>query len=435
MATRKTAANRPVKKRASHKRPTPRRAGTSTSSPRGLSPVEPDLDRAVDLVTRLLVIPGRSGQEADVAEFIHSELRRAGVRTADIRTDTAHRRTLLAGNTGNLICKLPGSQRTPRRLLMAHMDTVPVCVGAQLVRQGDWIRSGHPERGIGADDRAGVAVVLHTALEIVRRKLPHPPLTFCWTVQEEIGLHGARCLNHRLLGHPRLAFNWDGGAPDKLTIGATSGHRLGIQVRGIASHAGGAPEMGVSAVSITAIAIADLVANGWHGAVQQGKKRGTSNVGYVHGGESTNVVTDYVELRAEARSHDTAFRKRIVREIEQAFRRAADRVTNAMGDRGCVEFNGHLDYEAFRLPSDDPSLLTAEKAILATGRSPVRAITNGGVDANWMTHRGIATVTLGCGQVNQHMVTEALDLSSFRDACRIAFYLATGREEHDGSGR
>ena len=36
---------------------------------------------------------------------------------------------------------------------------------------------------------------------------------------------------------------------------------------------------------------------------------GTSNVGFIHGGEATNVVTDRVSLRAEARSHDPEFRK------------------------------------------------------------------------------------------------------------------------------
>ena len=79
--------------------------------------------------------------------------------------------------------------------------------------------SGDPTTGLGADDRAGVAVVLHAALEILRRKLPHPPLTFCWTVQEEVGLQGAKMMGKSRLGGPRMAFNWDGGAPEKLTVG------------------------------------------------------------------------------------------------------------------------------------------------------------------------------------------------------------------------
>ena len=175
-----------------------------------------------------------------------------------IVSDAAHLRTPIRGDCGNLILKLPGLRRGPRRLLMAHMDTVPICVGSQPVRHGDLVQAADRDTGLGADDRAGAAVVLHTALEVLRNKYPHPPLTFLWTVQEELGLQGTRHIRLDLLGKPRLAFNWDGGAVDKLTVGATSGHRMRIVVHGLASHAGGAPERGVSAIAIAAIAIADL---------------------------------------------------------------------------------------------------------------------------------------------------------------------------------
>ena len=33
--------------------------------------------------------------------------------------------------TGGLILQLPGTLRGPRRLLMAHVDTVPLCIGAE----------------------------------------------------------------------------------------------------------------------------------------------------------------------------------------------------------------------------------------------------------------------------------------------------------------
>ena len=63
-----------------------------------------------------------------------------------------------------------------------------------------------------------------------------------------------------------------------------------------------------------------------------------------------------------------------------------------------------------------------------TGGEPFQFVSNGGLDANWLTARGIPTVTLGCGQVNAHMVTEKLDLAEFRHACRIALRLATATE-------
>ena len=389
----------------------------------------PNVKRAFDLLWRLLPIPGRSGQESQVAEFVRQQLLAAGAPAAAVRCDTAHRRSPLEGDTGNLILKLPGTRRAPRRMLSAHLDTVPICVGCRPVRQGDLVRPADPQTGLGADDRAGTAVILNTALEIIERDLPHPPLTFCWFVQEEVGLHGSRYLQKSLLGEPKLAFNFDGGSAAKLTIGATGGYRLAIEIQGLASHAGVAPQWGVSAIAIAAMAIADLHRGGWHGDVRKGRRCGTSNVGVIQGGDATNVVTDRVTIRAEARSHDPEFRSKIVAEIERAFQRAVREVKSAAGATGRVNLDGRLDYEAFRLAEDEPCVQAAADAVRAIGREPELAISNGGLDANWISAHGIPTVSLGAGQVNPHRTDEALSVAEFEDACRVALRLATAATE------
>ncbi|MCA9207339.1 MAG: M20/M25/M40 family metallo-hydrolase [Planctomycetales bacterium] len=394
--------------------------------PNTTTPIEPNLDRAFDLVMQLMAIPGKSGEEQAAAEFIIERLKAAGAPADAIRFDTANRRTAIAGQTGNLILKLPGTVRAPRRMLSSHIDTVPICVGSQPKRKGNVVTSAAPGTGLGADNRAGAATILSAALTILENKLPHPPLTFVWFIQEEIGLQGSRCVNKPMLGSPKLAFNWDGGAPHKLTIGATGGYRMTIDVQGIASHAGGAPEHGVSAIAIASIAIAELHRGGWHGLIQQGKQLGTSNVGYIHGGEATNVVTDHVELRVEARSHDPEFRKEMQKTIEDAFQRAVGEVQNIDGQTGEVIITSNLQYESFVLADDEPSVVAAEAAIRALGLEPEKAVVNGGLDANWLTARGIPSVTMGCGQRNPHTVNETLDLDDFENACRIALRLAVG---------
>ena len=388
---------------------------------------------AVDLVMQLMAIEGGSGKEGQVSEFICQQLRQSGAPTRSITVDRANRRTPIRGETGNLVFRLPGTIRSPRRLLMAHMDTVPICIGAQPVRRDGFIVSKNRHTGLGADDRAGCGVILNAAMQILRRNLPHPPLSFCWTIQEETGLHGAHHLNISLLGQPRLAFNWDGGSPEKMTIGATGGYRMSIEIRGIASHAGGAPEHGISAIAVAALAISDLVRRGWHGDVRKGRKRGTSNIGVIRGGEATNVVTERVAIRAEARSHDPVFRRKILREIERAFQRAARQTRNVAGACANVDIDTRLDYESFQLGPDEPCVHAAEAAVRTTGRAPIRAIANGGVDANWMVARGIPTVTLGCGQANAHTANEALNITAYLDACRIALCLAMATETGDGT--
>ena len=386
------------------------------------------MDDNLPLLMELLSISGGSGREGRVMETIVDRLRAAGAPPGAIRFDQACRRSPRGGEVGNLVLRLPGTFRGGRRLLMAHVDTVPLAEKARPVRRGDWIVPADATTALGADDRAGATVVLAAALEILQKGLPHPPLTFFWTVQEEIGLYGARYARLGLLGNVRLAFNFDGGPVEKVTIGATGGYRLRIEVSGVASHAGSAPEAGVSAIAIAALAVAELHKDGWHGRIEKGRKSGTSNVGIIHGGEATNVVTPCVELGVEARSHDPAFRQRIVRAIERAFRKAAREVRNTQGVGGQVRFEGRLDYEAFRLPDDDPSVLAAEAVIRELGGQPMRAVSNGGLDANWMTARGVPAVTLGAGQCNPHTTAERLDLREFQQACRVALRLATSPE-------
>ncbi len=386
---------------------------------------EPNLSRAFELVMELMAISGKTGNEAEVADYIKNKLLKAGYSENQIYIDDTNQKTPTPSNTGNLILTLPGTHEGDRRLLSAHMDTVPICVGSQPELNGRIVHSTDPSTGLGADDRAGTAVLLNTALEIIENNLPHPPLTFCWFIQEETGMHGARLINIEDLSNPKLAFNWDGGSATKLSTGATGSYRIRAKIEGLASHAGGAPEKGVSAIAIAAHAIADLDKNGWHGKVIKGTSEGTSNVGFIEGGEATNVVTDLVHVRAEARSHDPEFRKEMLNQIEQAFLKAAEAVTNIDGAAGKVTFDNNLVYESFRLEDDDPSLMEVEKVIRGLGLEPERSIANGGLDANWLTAKGIPSVTMGCGQKDPHTVKETLNLDEFDNACRIGLLLAT----------
>jgi len=374
---------------------------------------------------KLMAIVGKSGQESQAAGYVTQALLKAGAAPVSIKSDAAHRRSPNGGECGNLVMKLPGTVRAPRRMLSAHLDTVPICVGSEPRRKGHIVRSANPATGLGADNRAGTAVLLSTALHLLQHQLPHPPLTFCWFVQEETGLLGARHVSKGLLGNPKLAFNWDGGGATKLTIGATGGYRLKIEIDGLASHAGGAPEKGISAISIAALAIADLQQNGWHGLIRKGNHEGTSNVGFIEGGEATNVITDHVVIRAEARSHHPGFRKRIVTQIEKAFQKAVKQVKSSEGKMGQVRIEGRLDYESFRLSTREPCIQAAQAAVQSLGQQAVLAIANGGLDANWTTRHGIPTVSLGCGQANAHTVSESLDIREYQLACQIALQLAT----------
>ena len=215
---------------------------------------------------------------------------------------------------------------------MAHMDTVPLCVGSKPVVKGKFVQSAKPHTGLGADDRAGFAVVLSAALRFcasgcrIRRSCSFGRCrrrSAC-TVP---GMRTWRCSGSRSWPSTGTA-----ARREKLTIGATGAlPHSEITIHGIASHAGGAPEQGVSAITIAGLAIADLSRNGWLGDVRRGHRSRHQQYRHNSGGAATNVVTDRVEIKAEARSHDPTFRRQIREAIEQAFRNAAGEVRNITG--------------------------------------------------------------------------------------------------------
>ncbi len=395
-------------------------AGNTATMPRKLLG-----DYPVSLLLKLLEIPGSSSREKPVLDVILQEALDAGLPQDAYCFDQAHVKAK-HGECGNLIIKLPGTHRGPRRLLMAHVDTVPLCLGAIPQLGGDYIFSESPRTALGGDDRGGVAVVLSTLVRLLHEHPAHPPLTFLFTVQEEIGLVGARYVSRGKLGQPKYCFNFDGGLPNAIVMGATGDEHLDIVIHGKASHAGSQPENGVSAVTIAGVAIAELYREGWLGKISKPQGEGTSNLGIVQGGAATNVVTDLLEIRGEARSHVPEFRAEIVEQIRAAFERAALLVTNVSGESGQVDFTHRTKYEAFRLTESDPVVAMAVAAVQRAGLEPLPKISNGGLDANWMTSHGMPTVTFGCGQEHIHTTSERLHIPSFRQACTVAWELATG---------
>lgn len=388
-----------------------------------------DTDHALARFMELTAIAGRSGQEAAVAEKITDCLVEAGVDPSCIVQDNANQKSHIGGDCGNLIVTLDGDDSLPRTMLSAHMDTVPVCLGAKPIVRDDEslgkIVTSSAGTGLGADDRAGCAAII-TAIEnrlAFAKQNPDarlPPAVCTFLIQEEIGLVGARYLDRNLVGKVDQAFNFDGGTMDKIRHGAIGGERMQLTIHGYASHAGVAPEKGVNAIVIAAKAIADLEARGLMGLVQQHGKRGTSNVGVISGGEATNVVTPEVKLKIEARSHDSEFRSWIVSQIREAFERAAATTTDSSGRSGRIEFASQVDYEAFVLPEDHASVEKATQLLAQLGYDAVCEVANGGLDANWLFKHGIAAVTLGCGQAAIHTVDEHLLVDHYWDACRFA---------------
>jgi tripeptide aminopeptidase len=389
-----------------------------------------DGDRAIARLMHFLAVEGVTGKEEAIGREVVAALVEAGVPRSAIRFDEAHKKIALPTQTGNLIVDLPGTVAGPRRLCMTHLDTVPLCAGAKPLRKGNRILPAG-NTALGADNRTGVACLVTLAATLLEQRLPHPPLTLLFTVREESGLWGARYVNLRDLGEPALGFNVDGRSPRELTIGAVGAERWEVEIFGKAAHAGVHPERGVSATVVASLALSDVYKHGWFGKITKQGKEGTSNVGPLGGadgkcaGQATNVVTDYVRVLGESRSHDTRFVRSITRAYREAFRKASKAVTNEARRGARMRFQARRDYYPFRLKESSPVVRLAQQAARRVGWEPALRITNGGLDANWLVRHGVPTITLGAGQNNPHTVDEYADVNDFLDGCRYAVALAT----------
>lgn len=389
-----------------------------------------DIASAEKRLMNYLAIEGVSGEEKAIAEAVAADLRGVGVPPSAIRHDRANERIPLPTQTGNLIVELPGTTGGARLVFSTHLDTVPLCRGARPKRDGDRIVP-EGKTALGGDNRTGCAVLVTLVETLLKHGLPHPPITLLFTVREESGLQGAHYLDPADLGGGTMCFNVDSKLASELITGAVGAQRFDVHIEGKASHAGVAPEKGISATMVGAVALASVRRDGWFGKVQRPEGRGTSNIGVFGGkdgtsaGNATNVVTDYAYLRGEARSPDDAFAASITRAYENAFQQAASEVVDSEGGKATVRFESRAEYPSFRLDENDPVVAHARRAVSSIGLEPTCHFSNGGLDANWLVKHGLPTVTIGAGQYEIHTVKEYVHLPEYHQGCRLAVALAT----------
>src|SRR5262249_20018943 len=154
-------------------------------------------DVAIQDLLALLAIPGPPGGEGRVADHLRRVLVGLGAPPDCVVSDDAHRQSEYGGECGNLIVRLDGHGRRPRRLFSAHMDPVPGAVGARphLDAGSGRVVNDAPGKALGGDNRTGCAAVLQAAWALLARGRDHAPATLVFFVQEEVGLVGARGLD------------------------------------------------------------------------------------------------------------------------------------------------------------------------------------------------------------------------------------------------
>ena len=302
----------------------------------------------------------------------------------------------IGGNAGNLIARLDGTGPGEPLFFSCHLDRVAPGVGVKPRREGEFIVSDGTTV-LGADDAAGLAAIVEGFTTLRERQLPHPPIEIVLSVAEELALVGASHLDTARLT-ARCGFVLDAGGPvGEIVVQAPEQVKIQAVFHGRSAHAGFAPEEGVSAIQIAAVAISRM-------KLLRVDPETTANIGSISAVGPTNIVPERCELQAEARSLEPARLRVQLAEMTEAMEVAAAE------HGGRVEITAVSCYPAYRLAEDAEPVQRAARAARRLG-APVRfKSTGGGSDANIFNSRGVPAVVLSCGYEQVHTTGERIAL-------------------------
>ena len=358
-------------------------------------------DRIVQTFLELVAIDSPSGDE----EAIAAELERRFQALALEASQDAH---------GNVIGRRDGVGETI--LLSAHMDTVEPGRGIKPVFDGEDIIRSDGTTILGADNKAGCAVILEVIQSAIEDGAAVRPIEVAISRGEEIGLVGAANMDYSRIS-AKLAIVIDSGGPPSSIQGA-SPYSFGysVEVHGRSAHAGLEPEKGIPAISIAAEAVLGL---------PQGRIdfETTSNIGLIQGGTVRNAVPDYCRIDGEMRSMEF---EKVDSLVSQAKAHLAD--VRRRHPEARVEEAFSMGYPGYKLEPDDPAAKLLFGVLRDLGMTPDPHPVGGGTDGNVFRGKGIASVVIGRGGYNQHTKEEYLVIPEMLECARVVEAVVRSRD-------
>src|SRR5919107_339603 len=357
-------------------------------------------ERVKNLLLELVQIDSVSREERGVAERIKQLCEELG---AEVFIDDAGSK--VGGNTGNVIARFPGTVTDAEAIMMsAHMDTVVPGRGVKPIVEGDIIRTDG-STVLGGDDKSGVSVIIETIRSLQEQNIPHAPIDAVFSICEEVGLLGAKHLDMSKV-RAKYGIVFDSDDPGFLFTKGPSADHFEIKIHGLESHAGVAPELGISAIRVAAEAIMNM-------KLFRIDEETTANIGVIRGGEATNIITNLVTLKGEARSLDdskleaqTAHMVKCLEDAAARYEVSVDGVTT----KASVESEVTREYYAMDVSDDSRVVRLVIEAASRMGLDVKTLASGGGCDANIFNKRGIECANLGTGMRAIHTVNEWLDV-------------------------
>jgi tripeptide aminopeptidase len=341
---------------------------------------------------------------------------------------------------------------------LAHVDTSPEYSGAHVkpvvhenYRGGDLTLPGDPTKVIrveenpalhhliggtivttdgttllGADDKAGVAVIMSAAAHLLGHPdIQHGPIRLCFTCDEEIG-RGVDHLDLEKLGAV-CGYTLDGDGQGQLDCETFSADQAIVTVTGVNTHPSVGKGAMVNALRILCEFISRLPTDRLSPETTDGRQ------GFLHPYHLEAGVAK-ATVRIILRDFDTPKLREYAALLEGI---AAD--LRAAHPRAKIEVEIRKQYRNMGdgLKKEPRAIGKAVEAIRAAGLEPELSIIRGGTDGSRLTELGLPTPNLSTGEHNPHSPLEWTSVEEMQKAVDVLVQLAIawGREgaSPDGS--
>ena len=242
---------------------------------------------------------------------------------------------------------------------------------------------------LGADDKAGVAIIMEMLEYFVKNDIPHKTIKVAFTPDEEIG-GGIDSFNVNEFGAD-YAYTIDGGAYNEINYENFNAASAIVKVNGLDIHPGSAKGQMINAVSIACEfeMMLDEFAKPMYTEGYEGFNHLCEMSGCV-----TTATMDYI-----LRNHDLAK----LEKQKQDFINIAEKLNQKYG-ANTVELQIKDSYKnmAEYIKKDPRSVIAATKAMQRLGINTVTSPIRGGTDGAKLTLMGLNTPNLGTGGYNCH---------------------------------
>lgn len=266
---------------------------------------------------------------------------------------------------------------------------------------------------LGADDKAGVAIVMTLAEYLLRHpKIKHGPIRVCFNPDEEIG-RGMDKLDLAELG-ANVAYTLDGQSAGEVVWETFSADGAVVTIEGVSTHPGDAKKEGmVNALHLAARLLAALPREGLSPETTEQRE------GFIHPYQITGGV-DRAEIRFILRDFELAGLADKGRRL-----RGLCRGLQATEPRARIQCRLRRQYRnmGYWLKKDLTPVHLAYAAARAVGLEPSSPPTRGGTDGSRLTERGLPTPNLFNGAHNLHGPLEWVTVQDMERAVKLCVEL------------